>query len=504
MMRIDVVAGAIQQVSSEAIVVNLFAGAKSPGGATGAVDQALGGAIRALIEGGDFRGKEGETAVLYTRGAIPAKRVIVVGLGERLGFDLEVVRKASAAVAKKARSLRVTSYHSIVHGGGAGGLDTGQAAQAIVEGTILGSYAFTEHRTDLSDVEPQLESLTLVQFDVDAVPAVRGGALAGQVIAESACFARDLGNQPANYLTPMLLSETAEEMAGQLGLSCEVLDEAQMSEMGMGALLGVAQGSDEPARFIVLEHNAGHDDMDTYVIVGKGITFDSGGISLKPGQGMEAMKADMSGAGVTLGALRAVAGLNLPVHVVGLVPATENLPGGRAYKPGDVLQSMSGLTIEVISTDAEGRLILADALEYAKRYEAKGVVDVATLTGACVVALGHVACGLMGNDASLIQAIKEAAAVSGEKVWELPTYDEYAEQIKSDVADVKNTGGRPAGAVTAGLFLSKFAKGYPWAHLDIAGVDLSEEAKGYLVKGATGFGLRLLVQWLRDACKEVL
>ena len=500
-MRIDVVAGAIQRVSSEAIVVNLFRAVRSPGGATGAVDQALDGAIAGIIEAGDFQGKEGETAVLYTHGAIPAKRVIIVGLGEQSKFNLEVVRRASAAVARKAQSLRLSCYHSIVHGGGAGGSEVGEAAQAVAEGTLLGSYTFTEHKTDLSDVEPRLDAVTLVQFDVDAVPAVEKGSLAGQVVAESVCFARDLGNQPANYLTPMMLAETAEEMAGELGLSCQVLDEGQMSEIGMGALLGVAQGSDEPARFIVLEHASGRDDLDTYVVIGKGITFDSGGISLKPGRGMEAMKADMCGAGVTLGALRAAAALNLPLHVVGLVPATENLPGGRAYKPGDVLKSMSGLTIEVISTDAEGRLILADALGYAKRYEAKGVVDVATLTGACVVALGHVACGLMGNSANLIKAIKEAAAVSGERVWELPMYDEYAEQLKSDVGDVKNTGGRPAGAITAALFLSKFAKDYPWAHLDIAGMDLSDKVKGYLVKGATGFGLRLLVQWLRGACE---
>jgi leucyl aminopeptidase len=234
--------------------------------------------------------------------------------------------------------------------------------------------------------------------------------------------------------------------------------------------------------------------------VGKGITFDSGGISIKPSDGMEAMKDDMAGAAATLGILSAVAALNLPLHVVGLLPATENLPDGRAYKPGDVLKSMSGLTIEVISTDAEGRLILADALDYARRFQPKAVVDMATLTGACVVALGHIASGMMGNNPSLLKALSAASAISGEKVWELPLFDEYAEQIKSDVADVKNTGGRPAGTITAGLFLNKFAKGYPWAHLDIAGTAWSDVERGYQVKGATGIGVRLLVQWLRDMC----
>jgi len=497
-MNITVEQGAIQEVSSELIVVNLFEGVTTPGGATGAVDRALGGAITELIAAGDFKGKAEETAVFYTRGAIPARRVLLVGLGAQDKFDLDVVRRASASAARAALKLGVTAYHSIVHGGGAGGLALGQAAQAVVEGTVLGSYTFTEHKTEKKDLTPPLEGLTLVQFDASALPAVQRGAHVGQVVAEAACFARDLSNKPGNYLTPTLLAETAEQMAQEAGLRFQVLEESDMAELGMGALLGVAQGSQEPAKFIILEHNAERKDLDTYVIVGKGITFDSGGISLKPSEGMGAMKDDMSGAGVTLAVLRAVAALGLPLHVVGLAPATENLPGGRAYKPGDVLESMSGLTIEVISTDAEGRLILADALHYARRYEPKAVVDLATLTGACVVALGHVACGLMSKDEPLTEALRRASAVSGEKVWPLPLYDEYAEQIKSDVADLMNSGGRPAGSITAGLFLSRFAEGYPWAHLDIAGTAWAEKEQGYTPKGGTGFGVRLLVQWLRD------
>jgi leucyl aminopeptidase len=497
-MQIHVEQGAIQHVTSELIVVNLFQGVTTPGGATGAVDQALGGQISALIAAGDFQGKAEQTALLYSSGAIPAKRVLVIGLGEQAEFGLDILRRVAASAARTARKLHVVRYHSIVHGAGVGGLDPAQAAQAIVEGTLLGGYAFTDLKTDLNGMDPVLEALTLVSFTADTLSAVQQGAATGQIIAEAACLARDLVNKPGNYLTPTMLVEVAEEVATQRGLSCEVLEEADMADLGMGALLGVAQGSNEPAKFIILEHNAGHADLDTYVIVGKGITFDSGGISIKPSEGMEAMKDDMAGAAATLGILSVVAALNLPLHVVGLLPATENLPDGRAYKPGDVLKSMSGLTIEVISTDAEGRLILADALNYARRFHPKAVVDMATLTGACVVALGHVTTGMMGNNSDLLKALTAASATSGERVWELPLYDEYAEQIKSDVADVKNTGGRPAGTITAGLFLAKFAKDYPWAHLDIAGTAWSDTERGYKVKGATGIGVRLLVQWLRD------
>lgn len=496
-MEIQVVQGAIQEVPSELIVVNLFQGVTTPGGATGAVDRALGGAISELIVAGDFSGKLEETTVLYPRGAIPAKRVLLVGLGEQDKFSLDTVRRVAAAAARAARKLRVTRYHSIVHGAGAAGLDVSAAAQAVVEGTLLGSYTFTAHKTE-GESEPPLEALTLVQYAPEALAPTEEGARTGRVIGEAVCWARDMINQPANYLTPTILAQKAEQMAAEMGLRCQVLDREQMAQLGMGALLGVAQGSAEPPKFIILEHNAERADLPTYVVVGKGITFDSGGISLKPSEGMEAMKDDMSGAAIVLGVMRVVAALQLPLHVVGLVPATENLPDGHAYKPGDVLKSLAGLTIEVISTDAEGRLILADALAYAKRYQPKAVVDLATLTGACVIALGHVASGLMGNDPALVQALLKAAAATGEKAWELPLYEEYGEQIKSDVADVKNTGGRPAGAITGGMFLSKFIAGYPWAHLDIAGTAWAEKTQGYYVKGATATGLRLVVQWLRD------
>jgi leucyl aminopeptidase len=503
-MEIAVKAGQIQQEEAELIVVNLFAGVKTPAGATGAVDKALGGLITDLIASGDFKGKLNELAVLYAQGAVPAKRVMIVGLGKEEEFDLDKVRDAAGSVARRARQLGVRTYSTIVHGGGQTGLSVEMASQAVVEGTVLALYKFLKHKSSSDEEEPEIEQLTLVEFDADKLSQVEAGARVGQVTAESACLARDLINHPSNVVTPTMLAETARQLAEEHSLRCQVLDEEQMAELGMGALLGVARGTQEPARFIILEHNAGRQDLDTIVLVGKGLTFDSGGISIKASEGMEEMKTDMAGGAVVLATLRAIGILDLPLHVVGLVPATENLPGGRAYKPGDVLQSLSGQTIEVISTDAEGRLILADALAYAQRYEPKAVVDLATLTGACVVALGHMASGLMGTDAELVARLKRASQTTAELAWELPLLRDYYRQIKSEVADVKNVGGRPGGAVTAGAFLSKFAQGQPWAHLDIAGTTWIESDKIYPLRsylptpGATGAGVRLLVQFLRD------
>lgn len=497
-MQVHTYVGAIQEAATDLVVINLFEGATSLGGASAAVDRALGGAISDLLASGDLRGKLGETTVLYPRGAIPAKRVMVAGLGARDKLDIKAVRRASACVAQAAQKLKVTTIHTILHGAGVGGLEPTDAAQAIVEGTLLGGYRFAGYGAPTPDAPISLERLYLVVFDAAMQDSVARGAEVGRIIAESVCLARDLVSRPANYLTPTLLAEAALAVAQEVGLHCEMLDEARLADLGMGALLGVAQGSQQPPRLIVLEHRGATPETAPYVLVGKGITFDSGGISLKPGEGMDNMKDDMAGAAATLGVLQAAALLRLPLNVVGLIPATENLPDGRAYKPGDVLKAMSGLAIEVISTDAEGRLILADALAYAKRYQPRAVVDLATLTGGCVVALGHVASGLMGNDEALLQALRQAAAQSGEMTWPLPLWDDYAEQIKSDVADLKNSGGREASAIIGGMFLKRFAEGYPWAHLDIAGMAWSEQARYDVPKGATGYGVRLLIQWLRN------
>jgi len=503
-MEVQVVAGGIQSTEDELIVVNLFEGVEQPTGATGAVDQALSGAIGEVIAGGDFRGKRGEIVVLYTRGALPARRVAVVGLGPQDQFTLNVVREAAAAAARKARDLGVRSYSSIVHGGGAGGFELEAAAQAVVEGSVLGLYRFQELKNKPPD-RPDPEVLSLVQFDETKVPAVMAGAEVGQIVAEAVCLARDLVNRPANYATPSDLADLALEIAGEFDtMRCQILDEEDALELNMGSFLGVAQGSEEPAAFIVMEHNPGRSDLDSIVLVGKGLTFDSGGISLKPSEKMDRMRCDMGGAAAVLATMLVVGQLNLPLHVVGLVPATENLPSGTAYKPGDVVRAMNGKTIEIISTDAEGRLILADALAYANRFEPKAVVDLATLTGACVVALGEgIAAGLFCTDEELLAELQVASQASGERVWHMPLFDDYLDSIESLTADLANTGGRLGGVGTSAIFLKQFAEGYPWAHLDIAGMVFEEHAgtpkrPPYLQKGGTGFGVRLLVQFLRD------
>ncbi len=477
---------AIQTVAADAIIVNLFEDAQQPTGAAAAVDQALSGAIAALIQGGDLKGKSGQVAVLYPRGAIPATRVLVAGLGKAQDFTLDQARKASAVACRMARELGAESIASVVHGDGA------QAAQASVEGAVLGLYEFRVHKTEPAP-RKAVHTFTLVEADANKMPDVERGARIGRVAAEATCLTRDLVNQPANYMTPTLLAEAASQAAAESGLHCQVYGAEWMREQNMGALLGVTQGSDEPPRFIVLEHGRGR-SRQPLVFVGKGITFDSGGISIKPAEGMEAMKNDMGGAAAVVGALRAIGQLDLPLHVVGIIPACENLPSGHAYKPSDVLRARNGKTIEVLSTDAEGRLILADALCYAAEYQPAAVVDLATLTGACVVALGkNVAAGLFSSDEGLRDKVRQAGASAGEKLWPMPLFPEYRESIKSDVADIKNQGGRQGGVGTSAVFLQEFT-GYPWAHLDIAGMATIEKENGEYVKGATGFGVRTLVE----------
>lgn len=503
-MEIDTVAGRIQKVEDELIVVNLFEGVKRPDGATGAVDQGISGIIREVIADGDFQGKRNEVAVFYPRGAIPAARVLVVGLGPEDGFSLDTVRRAAAIAAQRARELGVKSFSSIVHGGGAGEFPLETAAQAVVEGTILGLYRYRELKNEPA-ARPDPERFTLVQFNKTKAAAVETGARVGQIAAEAACLARDLINRPANYATPTDLANVALEIAGEFEhMRCQVLSEKDVAELGMGSFLGVAQGSDEPATFSIVEHNPGRKKLDTVVLVGKGITFDTGGISLKSAEKMDRMRGDMGGAAAVLATMQAIGRLDLPLHVVGLIPATENMPSARAYKPGDVLTAMNGKTIEVVNTDAEGRLILADALAYAAQFTPKAVVDLATLTGACVIALGRgMAAGAFSTDDELSARLQAASQSSGERIWPLPLYDEYLDALESLTADLANTGERYSGVGTSAMFLKQFAAGYPWAHLDIAGVSFEERPKSpkrppYFRKGGTGFGVRLLIQFLRD------
>lgn len=496
-MEITVKLGNVVQQPADLLVVNLFEGVTLPGGATGAVDQALGGAIREAIAAGDFKGERETALVLYTRGAIPARRILVVGLGKAEKFTLDEARRAAAYAARRARDLNARDVSTIVHGAGIGGLAVDAATQAVVEGSVLALYRFARHA---SEPEPPQgpQTLTVVEFDSNKLAAVQGGAERGRIVAEAACWVRDLVNEPANRMTPTILAQRAQEMAQRVGLRCTVLDRAQMETLGMGMLLGVAAGSDEPPHFIILEHNGDRTNLPTIVLVGKGITFDSGGISIKPDDGMWRMKDDMGGAAAVLGALQVAARLNAPLRVIGLAPCTENLPSGRALKPGDVLRAMNGKTAEIISSDAEGRLILADALAYADRYQPQAVIDLATLTGAIGIALGKQAAGLFANREDLADRLLRAAERSGERLWRMPLYEEYKEAIKSDVADVKNSGGRTSGIGTSAKFLEHFTSGYPWAHLDIAAMVLMDEDWPLGPKGATGYGVRLLAQLLQD------
>ncbi len=503
-MDVRVVQGSVTEVATEALCLGVFRGVRELGGAARAVDQALDGLLLSLLRDGDFRGERGETLWVPTQGRLPAKRVLLVGLGEREAFNADGVREAMAAAARAAE--RWGELVTVAHGAGVGGLEPHVAAQALVEGAVLGTYRFERHRRQ-SRQGSGLKGLTIVEADGTKIPELEAGARTGHVLAEAACFARDLANEPGNALPPRALAERARQLADERGLRCTVLDERALEAEKLNGILGVARGSEEPPRLIVLEHAPeGRESEPPYVLVGKGVTFDSGGISLKAREGMDAMKYDMAGAAAVLGALRAVAALGLPVRVVGLVPAVENLPSGRALKPGDVLPLAGGAkSVEITNTDAEGRLILADALHYAKRFRPRAVVDLATLTGACVVALGKEAAGLFGNDPGLLSRLKRAAERSGERVWELPLFDEYKALLKSEVADLKNSvlgrgGGLPqAGAIAGAMFLREFVGSeYPWAHLDIAGTAYDVETRLYCPKGATGYGVRLLAEWLLD------
>jgi leucyl aminopeptidase len=496
-MQIDVVQGAIQNQLADTLLVNLFEGTTEPVGATGALDQALGGAISEMIAGGDLSGKEGEIAVVYTRGAIPARRVLVVGLGKAENFNLEGVRKAMAAGIKRARDLNAEQVAAVVFGAGTAGLSVQEAAQAAVEGALLALYRYGSLKHAPED-RKEIQTLILVEQEPDKLAQVQTGANLAQAIVSGVRLARDLVNMPPNIATPSKLAETAREIADRFGMQVTVGDRQWAAEREMGAFLAVAKGAGEEPKFIVLEHNSARSDLDTVVLVGKGITFDTGGISLKPGERMGNMKSDMGGAAAVLGTMQVVGQLDLPLRVIGIAPATENMPDANAYRPADVVTASNGKTIEIISTDAEGRMILADGLVYAEQYDPEVVIDLATLTGACVVALGgNMAAGMFSTDDEWSNRLIASSERTHERVWRLPLWDDYKKAIQSDVADIKNSGGRFGGVGTSAIFLKEFTD-YPWVHLDIAGMALTEKDSGYLPVGGTGFGVRLLVDFLRN------
>lgn len=496
-LDIRVVVGDVAKFRGDAVVVNFFEGVKAPGGATAALDATLGGTIRKLLQVGEVTGKWGEQTLVHALGRLPVDRVLVMGLGKPDDFTLDRARIVSAEAVKHLRKIGARRVGTTVHGAGTQtgtrGLNAAQAAQALCEGAILGLYRFTRYKRENDDAKKEIETLTIIEQDRQKLRAVTEAVRRGRIVAEATNAARDLVNEPGNTLTPTEMGRRAKEIARRSRIHCLVLGVSRLRRLGARALLGVAQGSHEPPRFIILEYRAGRRGGPHLGLIGKGITFDSGGISIKPAENMEAMKGDMAGAAAVIAATSAIALLNLPIHVTTVVPATENLPSGTALKPGDVLRAMSGKTIEVINTDAEGRLVLADALHYARTRKISHLVDVATLTGACVVALGTLNSGAFTNNQAWLDKVLAAGRAAGEKIWPLPMDPEYDDLIKSDVAEIKNTGGRKAGAITGAKFLQRFVGDTPWVHLDIAGTFETDKEKGYQTKGATGVMVRTLV-----------
>ena len=481
-MQITLQRQPIEQVQTDALVLLVFQDRR---------EDRLG--LGELFDAGEIAGKPFEMTLLHNVPGMRAKRVLAVGAGKPGKFNAAELRRAVGAAIRHLKSKSITEA--------AIWLDAAQAsadyAAAAVEGAILGDFETDRYKTDKKDVKP-VERLTVAV--AEGGPQLDAAVERGRIVAEAQNFARELANEPANRLTPMGLAEHAHRMAEEFGLEYEVLDRDRMAQLGMGSLLGVAIGSAEPPALIVLRYRPAAAPAGSVHLglVGKGVTFDTGGISIKPADGMEKMKYDMAGGAATIGAMRALAQLKPAIPVTALIPAVENMPGSRAQRPGDIVTSLSGKTIEVINTDAEGRLILADALSYAQKLGCTHLVDAATLTGAIVVALGHINVGLFANDDALRERVMLAARAEGEKMWHMPLEDDYKDYLKSAFADMPNVGGRYGGAVTAAMFLKEFADPTPWVHLDIAGTAWLDDGKPFLAKGPTGVPLRTMVRLAMD------
>lgn len=490
-MKIELTNQSLTSVKADLLAVGYYSDANKPKGLLAELDEKLNGAILELIQNGDVTGKFKETTLLHTFGKLPIKRLLIVGLGEEESFDQESLREVAGVVIKQAIKTKSKTVASVLFGDDSENIHEHHLTHSFAEGAILAQYKFVGY--ELSKEEPfKVDQLQLVT-ERESEELVYG-IECGTAYAEGTNLARDLVNTPGNYMTPTDMAEKAMEIANKYGMEYEILEKEDMERLGMGALLAVAKGSKQPPKMIVLKYR-GRETWDNVLgLVGKGLTFDSGGISLKPVANMDQMKMDMGGGAAVLGAMEAIGQLKPKVNVLAVVPSTENMPSGKAYKPGDVIKSMSGKTIEILTTDAEGRLILADGITYAKQLGASRLIDAATLTGAVVLALGSVATAAMTNEGNFLEDFLKSSKKAGEKVWHMPTFDEYKEQIKSEIADLKNSGGRPAGSITAALFLESFAEDTPWIHLDIAGTAWSEKETVLSPKGGTGVMVRSLVQ----------
>ncbi len=490
-MEIKVAAGDITKTKAGVIVVSFFEGDEKPEGDTAVVDRALDGAISQLVGRKEIKGKLNEVTLIHSLGKLPAAGVVVTGLGKKAELTPDKIRGAVAETCRWLKPKGIESIATVAQGAGIGGITASASAQVITEGVLLGLYSFRKHIT--KEGEGEIKQVTIVASRAAKISGLEESCRRGKIMAEATILARDMVNEPSNYMTPTDMAEAAGRLAKTYGLELTVLEREQMKKMRMGALLGVAQGSDQPPKFIVLKYRGRRSHETDITLIGKGITFDSGGISIKPSEGMGEMKGDMAGGASVMAALGALAQLKPKINVAAVIAATENMPSGHALKPGDIVTAMSGKTIEIVSTDAEGRLTLADALEYARKQGTKYIVDVATLTGSIRVALGNVCTGVFSNNKELENKMIAAGAEAGELIWPMPMYPEYKESNKSEVADIQNTGGRYGGAITAAQFLAEFVGDTPWVHLDIAGTSESDKEKGYIVKGATGVPVRTLV-----------
>jgi leucyl aminopeptidase len=490
-MEFSIKSGSPDKQRTGCVVVGVYEGRKLTASAKD-IDRAVKGFLTDVLRRGDHDGKAGTTLLLHSVSGVPSDRILLVGLGKEREMGESAFRIAIATAVKALRTTGATEATFYLTDISIRKRDPAFRVEQAVLGIMEGMYRFERMKSKPAETKKALRRITLqVPRRSDIAPGVLAAARA-RSIAEGIEFARDLGNLPANVCTPTYLASEARELARHHGLACEILDQKELEALGMGAFLAVARGSRQPPKLIVLQYRGAKKGEAPVVLVGKGVTFDTGGISLKPALEMDEMKFDMCGAASVLGTMKAVALMKLPLNVVGIVPATENMPGGDAVKPGDIVTTMSGKTVEILNTDAEGRLILCDALTYAERFKPAAVVDIATLTGAMVISLGHVATGLFANDDSLARELLRAGDASWDRAWQLPLWNDYQEGLKSNFADVPNIGSRAGGSITAACFLERFAKAYPWAHLDIAGTAWKSGAD----KGATGRPVALLANFL--------
>lgn len=498
-MNIKVTSMELTAFKGGALIVNLFEKVKTPGGATAAIDKALDGIISKLIKDGQIKGSLEETTVIPTFGKISADKIVVVGLGKKADFNLDRVRRVTAAACKTARAAGVGKAATILHGAGAGGFDPQAVAQAVAEGALLGLYKFDKYfNKSVDDKKTEFIELTLIERDKTLISKIKAGVKNGEIMARAGLFARDLVNEPPNVVFPREMAKRARILLKGLPVNVKVLGKKDLEANKMGAYLGVTAGSVQEPQLIIMEYKGNSKSSKTLALIGKGVTFDSGGLSLKPSSAMAAMKGDMSGAASVIAAMSAIAQFKPRINITGYAPCVENMPDGAAQRVDDIRKAMNGKTIEIANTDAEGRLILADTICYAKKQGVDAIVDIATLTGACVAALGEERAGAFTNNQNLLDQVMAASEKTGEKLWHLPTDEEYKEMNKSQIADIKNVGGKYAGATTAALFLEYFVEDTPWVHLDIAGVFLFDKARGYYPVGATGQVARTLVQLALD------